>query len=71
MLRTGESGALYFAMDGQYYGPVGDRGTVTSNLPLQRQAVADLYQPALLEENSALATMVAELQNAATTSPTE
>jgi hypothetical protein len=70
MLRTGESGALYFAMDGQYYGPVGDRGTVTSNLPLQRQAVADLYQPALLEENSALATMVAELQNAATT-PTE
>ncbi|SFS50393.1 protein RodZ, contains Xre-like HTH and DUF4115 domains [Sulfitobacter marinus] len=70
MLRTGESGALYFAMDGQYYGPVGDRGTVTSNLPLQRQAVADLYQPALFEENSALATMVAELQNAAT-SPTE
>ncbi len=69
-LRTGESGALYFAMDGQYYGPVGDRGSVTSNLPLQRQALAEVYEPALLEENSALATMVAELQNTATT-PTE
>lgn len=69
-LRTGESGALYFAMDGQYFGPVGDRGAVTSNLPLHRQALAELYQPALIEENSALATMVAELQNAAET-PTE
>ncbi len=69
-LRTGESGALYFAMDGQYYGPVGSRGSVTSNLPLQRQTLAELYQPALLEENSALATMVAELQDAAVT-PTE
>ena len=69
-LRTGESGALYFAMDGQYYGPVGDRGAVTSNLPLQRQALAELYQPALLEENSALATMVAELKQTVT-SPSE
>lgn len=66
-LRTGESGALYFAMAGQYYGPVGDRGSVTSNLPLQRQALAELYQPATLEDNSDLATMVAELQNAVTT----
>ena len=69
-LRTGESGALYFAMDGQYFGPVGDRGAVTSNLPLHRQALAELYEPAVLEENSALATMVAELKNAATP-PTE
>jgi hypothetical protein len=69
-LRTGESGALYFAMDGQYYGPVGDRGSVTSNLSLKRQTLAEVYQPALLEENEALATMVAELQNTAT-SPTE
>ncbi len=66
-LRTGESGALYFAMGGQYYGPVGSRGSVTSNLALQRQALAEVYQPALLEDNSDLATMVAELQNAATT----
>jgi hypothetical protein len=43
---------------------------VTSNLPLHRQALAELYEPAVLEENSALATMVAELKNAAT-SPTE
>jgi len=69
-LRTGESGAIYFAMNGQYFGPVGDRGSVTSNLPLQRQALAELYEPALLEENSALATMVAELQQN-TVSPSE
>ncbi len=64
-LRTGESGAIYFAMDGQYFGPAGARGSVTSNLPLHREALAELYQPAPLEGNDALATMVAELQNAA------
>ena len=63
MLRTGESGAIYFAMGDQFYGPVGPRGAVTSNVPLHRQALAELYEPALLEDNSALATMVAELQN--------
>lgn len=65
-LRTGESGAIYFAMDGQYFGPVGDRGSVTSNLPLHRQALAELYQPALLEGNSDLTTMVAELKQGVT-----
>ncbi len=65
ILRTGESGAIYFAMGDQFYGPVGGRGSVTDNLPLQRQALAELYEPALLEEHEQLATMVAELQNAA------
>jgi cytoskeletal protein RodZ len=70
VLRTGESGAIYFAMDGQYFGPVGSRGSVTSNLPLHREALAELYEPALLENNSDLATMVAELTEAAAVAPT-
>lgn len=70
-LRTGESGAIYFAMNGSYYGPVGARGAVTSNVPLQQQALAELYEPAVLEDNSALATLVAELQAAAAAPPVQ
>lgn len=65
ILRTGESGSVYFVMNGEYYGPVGGRGRITDNLPLHQQALAELYEPATLEDDSALATMVAELQNAA------
>ncbi|MBD3663043.1 helix-turn-helix domain-containing protein [Sulfitobacter aestuariivivens] len=67
MLRTGQSGAIYFAMDNAYYGPVGPRGAVTSNVPLNREALAELYDPAVVEENTRLATLVSELQNAADT----
>ena len=48
VLRTGESGAIYFAMNGTFYGPVGPAGAVTSNLALsvpdiqQTFAVADM-----------------------------
>jgi cytoskeletal protein RodZ len=61
-LRTGQSGAVYFAMNGEFYGPVGGRGSVTSNVPLQQQALAELYRPALPGEDSALETLVAELR---------
>ena len=62
VLRTGQAGAIFFAMDDQFYGPVGARGAVESNVPLNHLAVAELYEPALLEDNSGLATMVAELK---------
>lgn len=62
VLRTGQSGAVYFVMNGEYYGPVGGRGSVTSNVPLQQQALAELYQPAMPGQDSALETMVAELR---------
>lgn len=47
-LRVGESGAVYFAVNGQHYGPAGANGTVTSNLALsaanltEKFALADL-----------------------------
>jgi cytoskeletal protein RodZ len=60
-LRTGESGAIYFAMADGCYGPVGGRGSVTSNLPLHRQALAELYEPVNVQDDSVLIKMVADL----------
>lgn len=61
-LRAGESGAIYFALGGTHYGPVGDRGRVTSNLPLSMDTVTERYQVADLEQDRDLARMVAEAQ---------
>jgi hypothetical protein len=60
-LRTGESGAIYFAMAGECYGPAGARGSVTSNLPLHQQALAELFEPAPTTAESVLGRMVADL----------
>jgi len=43
-LRTGNSGAIYFAMGSDCYGPVGSRGEVTKNLGLERVALANAFQ---------------------------
>lgn len=62
-LRTGESGAIYFAMGSDCYGPVGTRGAVTSNLPLDRIGLAgrlDVVTPG--DNSSALNRMFADLQ---------
>ncbi len=61
-LRTGESGAIYFALSGEYYGPVGETGTITSNLPLEVDALKATYDVADLSADDALATMVVQLQ---------
>ena len=60
-LRTGESGALYFAMANDCYGPVGTRGSITSNLPLDNQALAALYQPVDPTIDTSLTRMFADL----------
>ncbi len=57
-LRIGESGAVYFAMNGQHYGPVGDAGTVTSNLALSVDNLTATYQVADLQSDSDLAKLV-------------
>ena len=62
LLRTGQSGAVYFVMNGEFFGPAGSRGSVTSNVPLQQQALAELYEPAQPGDDSALETLVAELR---------
>ncbi|SDF38010.1 helix-turn-helix domain-containing protein [Sulfitobacter delicatus] len=61
-LRTGESGALYFAMADGCFGPVGPRGAVTSNVPLHQQALAELYQPVDPAAEQSLSRMFADLE---------
>ena len=62
VLRTGESGAIYFALSGEYYGPVGQTGVVTSNLALDVDSLKAAYSVADLSADEALATTVVELQ---------
>ncbi|MFK7753703.1 MAG: helix-turn-helix domain-containing protein [Sedimentitalea sp.] len=62
-LRTGESGAIYFTLDGEeHFGPVGRSGTVTSNLPLSIATVMERFEVADLNRDRDLARMVAEAQ---------
>ena len=57
-LRIGESGAVYFAVNGQHYGPVGPNGSVSSNVALSADALRERYQVADLNADSALAEWV-------------
>jgi cytoskeletal protein RodZ len=62
-LRTGESGAIYFAMGTDCYGPVGARGEVTGNLVLEQVALMERYAPVEpSDEGNALNRMFADLQ---------
>ena len=63
-LRIGESGAVYFAVNGEHYGPVGARGQVTSNLALSVENLTQSYSVADLSADSDLAEVVrvAEVQ---------
>ena len=61
-LRVGESGAVYFAVDGQHYGPAGESGTVTSDLALAADTLTARYDPADPAQDRDLARMVAQLR---------
>lgn len=63
-LRVGESGAIYFAMNGKHYGPAGESGKVTAKVSLSIESLSETYVVADLEQDSDLAQMVAELQTA-------
>lgn len=72
-LRIGESGAVYFAVNGTHYGPVGPNGSVTSNLALSANNLTTTYAQADLSTYVELAeaVRVAEVQNVgAVASPT-
>ena len=57
-LRVGESGAVYFAVNGTHYGPVGPRGTVTSNVALAVDSLTASYTVADLAADADLAELV-------------
>ena len=64
-LRVGESGAVYFAVDGRHYGPVGPNGAVTSNLALSADALTGRFERADLQADADLESVVAELAGTA------
>ena len=57
-LRVGESGAVYFAVNGQHYGPAGANGTVTSNLALSAANLTEKYALADLSADGDLRAVV-------------
>lgn len=57
-LRIGESGAVYFAVNGAHYGPVGPSGSVTSNLALSVDNLTQTYAVADLGADNDLAQIV-------------
>ena len=57
-LRVGESGAMYFAVNGVHYGPVGPSGVVTSNVELTADSLTEVYALADLDADNDLAEMV-------------
>ena len=66
-LRVGESGAIYFAVNGTHYGPAGARGQVTSNLPLSVANLTTSYSvadPAADSDLNDVISFVAELATA-------
>jgi len=66
-LRVGESGALYFAVNGVAHGPVGPSGTVTSNVELSPDAITATWAVADLSQDAALAEIVRVADAAGTT----
>ena len=59
VLRTGESGAIYFAVNGVAHGPVGARGEVTKNVVLSPEAINAKYAAADIKADGDLAKMIA------------
>lgn len=70
-LRVGESGAVYFAVNGVHYGPAGPNGQVTSNLALSVDNLTQSFAVADLTADTALAEVVRVAQLRALPEPTD
>ncbi len=57
-LRVGESGGIYFAVNGIHYGPAGADGTVTNNLALSVDNLTEAYTVADISGDSDLAEVI-------------
>ncbi|MBU2982723.1 DUF4115 domain-containing protein [Lentibacter algarum] len=63
-IRAGDAGAIYFAANGQTYGPYGARGAVADNLQLSAANVASKLEQADWEASEPLARAVAQIDAA-------
>lgn len=70
-LRAGNAGSLYFAVNGQTYGPAGKGPSVVKNISLGAEALTASYALADLAQDTDLATYVAEAAPAAVVPPAE
>ncbi len=61
VLRAGNAGSVYFAVNGTAYGPAGSGASIAKNVELSAQALAENFAPADLTRDADLATYVAEL----------
>ncbi|MBD3786654.1 MAG: DUF4115 domain-containing protein [Sphingomonadales bacterium] len=59
VLRTGESGAIYFAVNGVAHGPAGARGEVKKNILLSPDALSQTFAAANPQADGDLAKMIA------------
>ncbi|MFT6605845.1 MAG: hypothetical protein ACJA2X_001021 [Halocynthiibacter sp.] len=55
LLRSGNAGGVYFAVNGEVYGPAGDGPSVVKNIALGVDVIKEVYQVANLDKDSALA----------------
>ncbi len=62
LLRAGESGAVYFAVNGETYGPAGPNGSVTKDIKLTPADLTGRYAAADMEADQDLARAVAVAQ---------
>lgn len=69
VLRTGESGAVYFAVNGVAHGPVGKRGEVAKNIVLSPESINEKFAVANVSADGDLAKMVAVADASAVTQP--
>ncbi|WEF23596.1 helix-turn-helix domain-containing protein [Paracoccus sp. S3-43] len=69
VLRTGNSGAVYFAVNGQTYGPAAPGPQVVKNIKLSPEAVTGSFALADLNADPELAQMVAVAQAAPIADP--
>jgi len=61
VVRVGESGAIYFRVNGAHHGPVGPRGAVTSNVVLSPADLIERFAVADIEADRDLQRHMAEL----------
>ncbi|WP_425464047.1 DUF4115 domain-containing protein [Pacificibacter maritimus] len=65
MLRTGNAGGVYFAVNGQAFGPAGKSGSVVKNIALTEVSISDAFAAVDLAADDLVADMFKVAQNTA------
>lgn len=68
-IQIGDSGNIYFAVEGDTLGPSGTRGEVTRGLPLDADALRLAFEVVDVQIDEDLESMIADLRNVAPAAP--